>query len=208
MNEGRIVSNRGLDIDVTDFEQHFTEEQVPHSNALHCNLRGEGAYMVGPMARYNLNFDCLHPEVQALARETGLGHPCRNPFQSIIIRSIEIMQALSEALNIIQHYDPEGPATLDVQPHGVQGMACTEAPRGILYHYYDIDEKGLIREARIIPPTSQNQKRIEEDLLGFVPGVVDLPDEQISWRCEQMIRNYDPCISCATHFLKLEVERG
>jgi coenzyme F420-reducing hydrogenase alpha subunit len=207
MNEGRVVSNRGLDIDAAQYEDHFAEEQVPYSNALHSTLIGRGAYFVGPMARYSLNFDRLSPLAQSAAREAGLGEVCRNPFQSISVRAVETLYAFDEALRIIERYEPPERPAVEVTPRAGVGCACTEAPRGLLYHQYRLDESGVIREARIVPPTAQNQKTIETDLRQYVERAMDLPDEQLTWQCEQAIRNYDPCISCATHFLKLEVER-
>jgi coenzyme F420-reducing hydrogenase alpha subunit len=97
-------------------------------------------------------------------------------------------------------------AAIKVEPRAGEGCACTEAPRGILYHRYLLDGEGLIQEAKIVPPTSQNQKSMEEDLRQFVAANLDLPEDQLTWQCEQMIRNYDPCISCATHFLKLKFD--
>jgi len=207
-NEGRLVSNRGLDIAVREYDAHFAEEQVAHSNALHSGLRGRGAYAVGPLARYSLNFDRLSPVAQEAARAAGLGPVCRNPFQSIVVRSVEILYACDEALRLIEGYEmPERPA-MEVRPRAAVGYACTEAPRGILYHRYQIDEHGVILDAKIVPPTSQNQKTIERDLAQVVPQYIGLPDEQLTWRCEQVIRNYDPCISCATHFLRLTITQG
>ena len=206
-NEGRIVSNKGLEIDVRDYDAHFLEEHVSHSNALHCLLKGRGAYLVGPLARYQLNFDQLSPWVREAAREAGLGPACRNPFQSIVVRSLEILYACDEALRIIEEYQmPESPA-IEVQPRAGTGYGCTEAPRGILYHRYQLDDAGVIVDAKIVPPTSQNQKMIEEDLWQLASQSLQLPEDQLAWQCEQAIRNHDPCISCATHFLKLHVER-
>lgn len=206
-NEGRLVSNKGLDIVAQEYEDHFVEEHVPHSNALHAVLKERGAYFVGPMARYNLNFDRFSPLVQEAARDTGLGPECRNPFKSIVIRSLEILYAFDEALRVIEQYEmPDQPA-VEMHPHASIGHAITEAPRGILYHRYRLDDEGLILDAKIIPPTSQNQKTIEDDLRGYVTQFISLPEEQLTWQCEQAIRNYDPCISCATHFLKLHIER-
>ncbi len=207
-NEGVLVSNRGLNIPVKEYEDHFVEEHVPYSNALHSVLKDRGSpYFVGPLARYNLNFDQLSPLAREAASAAGLGTTCRNPFQSIIVRSVEILYAFDEALRIIEEYEqPESPA-LRVRPVAATGCACTEAPRGILYHRYRIDDGGTIRDAKIIPPTSQNQKVIEHDLWRYVERYKDAPEEQLTWQCEQAIRNYDPCISCATHFLKLHVER-
>ncbi|HEV2583004.1 MAG TPA: Ni/Fe hydrogenase subunit alpha [Ktedonobacteraceae bacterium] len=206
-NEGLLVSNKGLSIPVHEYEDHFVEEHVPYSNALHSVLKGRGAYFVGPMARYNLNFDQLSPLAQEAARGAGLGQVCRNPFQSIVVRSVEILYAFDEALRIIEEYEQPDAPSVRVRPVAATGCACTEAPRGILYHRYRLDEDGIIRDAKIIPPTSQNQKTIENDLWRFVEQHKALPEEQLTWQCEQAIRNYDPCISCATHFLKLQVER-
>jgi len=207
ITEGRLVSNKGLDIAVREYDDHFAEEHVPYTNALHSMLKERGAYLVGPLARYNVNFDKLSPLAQQAARDAGLGPVCRNPFKSIIVRSVEILYAYDEALRIIDEYEmPEKPA-VEVQPRAATGCGCTEAPRGILWHRYRVDDQGVILDAKIVAPTSQNQKSIESDLWQFVPKYMDLPAEQLTWRCEQAIRNYDPCISCATHFLRLHIER-
>ena len=207
LNEGRIVSNRGLDIGVGEYEDNFLEEHVEHSNALHSVLKHQGPYFVGPMARYNLNFDQLSPVAQAAARDVGLTAVCRNPFQSIIIRSIEILYACDEALRIIAQYEPPERAAIPTPVKPAAGCACTEAPRGILYHRYRISDRGAVLDAKIVPPTSQNQRVIEQDLSQFVSRFLTLPEPELEWRCEQAVRNYDPCISCATHFLKLQLDR-
>src|SRR5262245_37521468 len=206
-NEGRIVSNKGLDISAREFDEHVIEEHVAYSNALHSTLIGRGAYLAGPMARYNLNFDKLSPLAREAAREAGLSPECRNPFQSIIVRSVEVLYACDEALRIIDEYEAPDRAAVEIVSRPGVGYGATEAPRGLLYHRYKVDEQGLIADAKIVPPTSQNQKRIETDLRHFVPYHLDLPKEELTWRCEQAVRNYDPCISCATHFLQLEIER-
>ncbi len=203
---GRLVSDRGLDIDIAEFEQHIVETHLPYSTALHAALRERGAYLVGPMARYSLNFDQLPPDVQAAAQAAGLGTTCRNPFQSIVVRAVETLYACGEALRIIEDYAaPDAPA-LPVAPQAGIGHGCSEAPRGSLYHSYRLDERGIVREARIVPPTAQNQASIEADLHDFVAGRLDTEREQLTWQCEQVVRNYDPCISCSAHFLKLEIE--
>jgi coenzyme F420-reducing hydrogenase alpha subunit len=206
-NEGRIVSNRGLDISAGQFDEHITEEHVAYSNALHSVLKERGAYFVGPMARYNLNFERLSPLAQSAAREVGLGPVCRNPFRSIIVRAVEVLWACDEALRIIEKYEPPDAPAIQVTPRAATGYGATEAPRGLLYHRYRIDGEGNILEARIVPPTSQNQKTIENDLRQYVPPRIDLPNDQLQWQCEQAVRNYDPCISCSTHFLKLQIIR-
>ncbi|MEK4035697.1 Ni/Fe hydrogenase subunit alpha [Methylocystis sp. IM3] len=208
-NAGRIVSNRGLDISASEYDAHFAEAQVQHSTALHSYFRqGGGSYLTGPLARYNLNFDLLSPLAQDIAREIGLGATCRNPYRSIMVRAVETIYACDEALRVIETYEePDRPFT-PVEPRAGVGYAATEAPRGLLYHRYRIDAQGMIEDAQIVPPTSQNQACLEEDLLDFVGGFLDLPDDELRHRCEQTVRNYDPCISCATHFLRLDMDRG
>jgi coenzyme F420-reducing hydrogenase alpha subunit len=206
-NEGRIISNKGLDIDVQDYDANFVEEHVQWSNALHSTIKGRGTYFCGPMARFNLNFAKLRPIAKQAAAEAGLSGACRNPFRSIIVRAIEVLHACDEALAIIKSYEPPDSPAVEVHPRAGTGYGCTEAPRGSLYHRYRIDDQGVILDAKIVPPTSQNQKTIESDLWRFVAPRIDLPNDELTWQCEQAIRNYDPCISCATHFLKLEVQR-
>ena len=145
---------------------------------------------------------------QTVAREAGLGPVCRNPFQSIVVRAVELVFACEEALRIVRSYEPPEAPAVPVSPRAGTGHGATEAPRGLLYHRYRLAEDGTIEDAVIIPPTSQNQATIEDDLKTLIGGWLDLEDEPLRWRCEQTVRNYDPCISCATHFLKLEIDRG
>jgi coenzyme F420-reducing hydrogenase alpha subunit len=207
IDRGRIVSNRGLDIAVGGYDEHFVEKHVPWSNALHSSLRERGSYLCGPLARFALSHDSLSPAAREAAAEAGLSPDERNPFRSIVVRSVELVYAADEALRLVDAYEePDAPA-VEVEPHAGTGYGCTEAPRGILYHRYQLDDDGAILDAKIVPPTSQNQRVIEEDLRGVVERSLHVPDDELSLLCEQTIRNYDPCISCATHFLKLEVER-
>lgn len=205
MTSGRITSSSGLNISVEEYDQYFEELQVPYSNALQSIIKKRGSYLVGPMARYNLNYKNLSKTVQKVAREIGFENTCHNPFKSIVIRALEILYACDEALRIIAAYDWEKmPAAVNVEKKAAVGYGATEAPRGLLYHRYTLNERGLIENAKIIPPTSQNQKTIEEDLRDFVSRNMSMPDPELIWKCEQAIRNYDPCISCSAHFLKLE----
>ena len=206
-NEGRLVSNKGLNISQSEYDDHFIEWHEPTSTALFSKIKERGAYLTGPMARYSLNFDKLSPLAQEAARDVGLSTVCRNPFKSIIVRSVEALYAFDEAIRIIEHYEEPDAPSVDIEPRAGTGYACTEAPRGTLYHRYSIGDDGLITNAKITPPTAQNQKSIENDLWQYVAQVIDLPDDQIKERCEQAIRNYDPCISCSTHFLKLDIVR-
>jgi len=207
-NEGRIVSSHGLDIAAADYDAHFEETHVARSTALQSRLRDGAAYLVGPLARYSLNFDRLSPPVQQAARDAGLGPTCRNPYRSIVVRAVEVLHACDEALRIIADYEePDRPA-VGIEPRAGIGFGATEAPRGLLYHRYRLEPDGAIAEARIVPPTSQNQASIEEDLTSYIGGFLDLPDEALRHRCEQTVRNYDPCISCATHVVRLDSDRG
>jgi sulfhydrogenase subunit alpha len=206
INEGRIISNKGVDIPVSDFLNVFEEQHVGHSTSLHSVIKERGAYHVGPMARYNLNFDKLTPLAQKAAVEAGLGPECKNPFKSIIVRAVELVFACEEALRIIDEYEMPDFPYIDTTPKAGVGYGATEAPRGLLYHRYEIDNDGVIKTARIVAPTSQNQKVMENDLAAFVPKNLNLSHDDLTWKCEQTIRNYDPCISCSCHFLKLHVE--
>jgi coenzyme F420-reducing hydrogenase alpha subunit len=207
IHRGRIVSNRGLDIGVDEWDDHFEETHVAWSNALHARRKDGGAYHLGPMARYSLNSEQLTPVAREIAQAAGLGPTCLNPFRSIIVRAVEIAFACEEALRLIDGYiRPEAPS-IEVEPRDVIGHGASEAPRGTLYHQYQIDSGGLITDAHIVPPTSQNQLSIEDDLRAYVVGRTQLTDDQLQWQLEQAIRCYDPCISCATHFLDLTVDR-
>ena len=207
LNEGRLASNRGLDIDTAEYEDHFMELHVKHSNALHSVVRGRGSYFVGPLARFNLNFDKLPELARKAAIDAGLRPPVKNVFRSIVVRAVELVFACIEALRIIREYEPPVASRVEARNRIAVGQAITEAPRGVLYHRYALDEDGMILTAKIVPPTSQNQKRIEDDLREYAAQLVAWPLEEATWKCEQAIRCYDPCISCATHFLKLVVDR-
>ena len=207
IDRGRIVSDAGLDISPADYMAHFVESQVPRSHALHSQRTDGSTYVVGPLARFATSYDELTPLAREAAAGVGLRSPQRNPFRSIVVRSVELVHAVDEALALIAGYEePDAPA-LEVTPRAGVGHGVSEAPRGLLYHRYEIDDDGTILDAVIVPPTSQNQTAIEADLRGVVERSLDLPDSELSVRCEQTIRNYDPCISCATHFLKLDIER-
>ncbi len=207
--EGAIRASDGLAITADQFEQHFQEQQVPHSTALQSVRRETGrTYFMGPLARMNHNREQLLPTARRLADEVGFEQPCGNVFKSIIARSIEVVQAYEEALSILKDYRPAKEPRVKFQFKQATGAAATEAPRGLLYHRYAIDANGLVTMANIVPPTSQNQSQIEVDLRDYLPAVISLPDEQVAQACQRLVRSYDPCISCATHFLKVTVDRG
>jgi coenzyme F420-reducing hydrogenase alpha subunit len=201
-----VVTSGGLAFPTAGFDAHVTEEQVRHSHALHARLHGSQPYLTGPLARYALNSAALSPLAARAARDAGLGPVCRNPFRSIIVRAVEVIYAVEEALRIIGSWAGADAPSVAVTPRAGTGYGATEAPRGLLYHRYRLDADGTITDARIVPPTSQNQIGIEQDLRAFVQPRLHLPADELTRQCEQAIRNYDPCISCATHFLDLTVE--
>ena len=201
------MSNLGLDLDVTEYGERLREIHVEHSTALHATLDGDRRYQVGPLARWMNNFDLLTDSVRDLAGEVGIGEVETNPFRSIVVRGLETVWAVEEALRIIDAYRPPPEPAVAVPASPVSAQAATEAPRGLLYHRYELDDAGIIADAVIVPPTSQNQIAIEADLRDFVQSHLDLDDHTLGHRCEQVIRNYDPCISCATHFLRFSSDR-
>jgi len=207
MNEGRIVSNDGLDIAIDAWRDAFEEDQVSWSNALQARTQAGEVYLLGPSSRLTLNADRLHPRAaEALASIGLIDEIRRNPFWSIAARAIELVHAISEAIDIVDDYRrPDRAFAPWTSQPGVAAWA-TEAPRGLLFHHYEIDDDGLIASAQIVPPTSQNQAAIEADLTAFAPSVLALPQKEATHRLEQLIRSYDPCISCATHFLDVRVE--
>lgn len=207
MARGRLVSDRGLDIAIQDFERHFVEQHVPHSTALHCLLDGE-PYLVGPLARLNNNLDRLEPEARKALAETGIAFPSANVYHSLLARTVEIHQAMLQAVSLLRRYQVPARPHTEHEPKAGVGFGCTEAPRGVLWHRYQIDAAGSVVSARIVPPTSQNQARIEDDLRESLQTLgLDRSEEELRLRGETVIRNYDPCISCATHFLTLRLRR-
>jgi sulfhydrogenase subunit alpha len=209
MNDGRIVSSDGIDVAADEWPNVFHEEQVSWSNALQARAADGVPYLLGPTARVVLAGDRLHPEAAAALAATGLGDGLRtNVFRSIVSRSAELVHAVAEAIEIIDDYVPPSAASEPWAPRPGVAAWSTEAPRGLLFHRYEVDEAGLMRHAQIVPPTSQNQAAIEHDLAAFAPSVLSLPHAEATHRLEQLIRSYDPCISCATHFLDLRISEG
>jgi coenzyme F420-reducing hydrogenase alpha subunit len=208
IESGSVVTSSGGAFDVRTFAEHIEEVHVEHSNALHARLDGSTEpYVVGPLARYSLNSERLSPVAHEAAAEAGLGATCRNPFRSIVVRAVELVEACTEALRIIDGWTDGAAPSVAVPARAGEGHGASEAPRGVLFHRYVLDGAGIIQDAQIVPPTSQNQPSIEADLRALVESWSGLDDHALQHRCEHAIRNYDPCISCATHFLDLTVER-
>ncbi|BBX73055.1 Ni/Fe hydrogenase subunit alpha [Mycobacterium shinjukuense] len=207
IENGAVARSAGPSFPVAEFTDHVIESQVPHSTGLHATLDG-GRYLTGPLARYSLNSSALTPIAAQAAARAGLSAQCRNPFRSIIVRAVEVVYAIEEALRLIDDYQRPARPFVEVPPRPGVGHGVSEAPRGLLYHRYRIDTDGLVSAATIIPPTSQNQAAIEADLAGAVSDNLELDDAALTTLCERVIRNYDPCISCSAHFLTLTVQRG
>jgi len=207
-NEGRLISDDGLDIAIDEFENHFKEMHIEHSTALHCLLNGK-PYLVGPLARLNLNAEQLPDEIKKLMSGLKVQFPSKNMFHSIIARAIELFLCILEAEKHLLAYERPDQAFMEFKPKSGTGYGCTEAPRGFLWHRYDMDEKGRVKKAIIVPPTSQNQPRIEQDLKdSLINFGLENTKDKLRLHAEKVIRNYDPCISCATHFLNLKLVRN
>ena len=207
-NEGHLVSSKGLDVPVSGYDDYLIEEHDEHSTALRTRTVNGNRVVMGPLARYALNHEKLTPVASATAKSLGLGESVNNPFKSIVVRAIETIFAVEESLRIIDRYEETDTPFVEVPASAGTGYGATEAPRGVCYHRYSIDDQGIVTDAKIVAPTSVNQASMEQDLLHYIPPRIDLEDDQLRHECEQAIRNYDPCISCSTHFLKLNVERS
>ena len=203
---GEVWSSKGSHLSVAEYETRYLEEHVQRSNALHGHTKDGGNYLVGPLSRLNLNHAQLLPEAQKALDENGITLPITNPYKSLVARAVEMVHFYAEAIALIKAYEPTVPAHLDLKLKAGEGAGASEAPRGLLYHRYRIDEQGRVQFAKIVPPTAQNLPRIEQDLFALAPQIVALPQEQATLTAEHLVRSYDPCISCATHFLKLKIE--
>jgi coenzyme F420-reducing hydrogenase alpha subunit len=206
LENGTIARSAGPVFPIAAFSDHVVEAQVKHSTALHATLDG-ARYLTGPLARYSLNSVRLSPIARQAAAEASLGDTCRNPFRSIVVRAVEVVYAIEEALRIIADYERPVRPFVDVPARAGVGHGVSEAPRGLLYHRYEIGDDGLVRAAVIVPPTAQNQAAIEHEMAELVAANLSLDDATLTSLCEKSIRNHDPCISCSAHFLTLTVER-
>lgn len=204
--EGDILSSKGIKLSTADYEMRYLEKHVKHSNALHGYTVDGSTYLVGPLARVNLNHEQLLPIARKAMEDANIKLPLKNPYKSLVARAVELVQAYEEAIELVKNYKPEGNSSIDLKLKAGEGAGATEAPRGLLYHRYQIDDNGLVQFAKITPPTAQNLPRIEADLFELAPKIVAMPEAEATLTAEHLVRAYDPCISCATHFLKLKVE--
>lgn len=199
-----IASKDGRRWSVQDYRQAVQEYQVTHATAKHAGQNG--SYMVGALARFNLNYDWLHPEAQHTAKRLGLQPGCANPYLISVAQLVEIVHCWETAVTLIDDLlsrglTPEAPAS----PGSLSGsgVGACEAPRGTLYHEYAI-KNGMITNANCVIPTAQNLANIEADMRALLPQILDCPEPEITLALEMLVRAYDPCISCATHVLEVE----
>ncbi len=208
--DGEILSSRSGRITEQEFESNYLEKHLRHSNALHSRTAGGQTYLVGPLARLNLNFEQLDAKAKKAATDINLKLPLCNPYKSLLARAIETVEVFDRSIRLIGEYKPteggtDGPSAELLNLRAGRGAAASEAPRGLLYHRYDINDKGLIEQAKIVPPTAQNLGRMEADLWELAPQLLQMPHDEATLTAEHLLRSYDPCISCATHFLELKV---
>lgn len=202
INEGELASTEGIKAKQSDYRQFILETQVPHSTAKHSIVNERSSYLVGPLARVNINFDQLSSDAKQAARDAGLRVPSFSPFDSPLARIVEVVHSMDECVAILETmpYDEE---PMPVEGGAGEGYAITEAPRGVNYHNYSINRNGLVTKADIVPPTCQNYRNMENDLRKFVPPMLDLPEAEIAQKCQMLIRTYDPCISCSVHAVRI-----
>jgi len=198
INEGRIVSDRGLDISVDDYDAHFKEWEVPYAFAKQSAIGQEAIFRVGALARLNNKFDELQERTRTLAREVGFQPGHSNPFYNNLAQSLEVVDGLEQCILILESTRFEDEEILP-RPEWGEGGAATEAPRGLLYHWYRISRKGIVEQAKSVTPTSHNFLAIERDLKELVAQRQDLEREKLRLLCEQLVRAYDPCFSCSVH---------
>ena len=208
IDRGEVTSSSGLHARPSAFEENFAELQVEYSNALHSRTVKGSSYMVGPLARYNLNFDQLHPVARGMAADLDFKPPVRDPFQSILVRALEVVHSIEEVAEEIGEYSEPAHCSTPYTTKPGTCFGVSEAPRGVLYHSYTVDGRGRVDRAKIVPPTAQNQARMEDDVRLLAPEILKAKPDEARRLAEMAVRNYDPCISCATHFLRLETKRG
>ena len=207
VNGGNLGSTRGLDLPPSQYRSHIVEHHVPPSHALRSYVNEQETYLVGPLARVNVNFDQLSPDAKEAAQATGIKFPNFNPFVSGLARAIEMVHAIDECISIIEERLDLAPVSRTLRVRAGEGFGISEAPRGLLWHHYNLDDDGIVEKAEIVSPTAQNSANIEANLQQFVAGMIDQPDDEIALKCEMLVRAYDPCISCSVHFLQVKITR-
>lgn len=216
--EGDIGSTDGVKLNKNEYKSVTNEFIVPHSTAKHTKASRD-SYMVGALARLNLNYDKLHPNAKKVAEAVGLKPITTNPYLNTAAQLVECVHALEDAIAILEEFKSKGinrdeAVVVGLNEKGTvpvnagKGVGAVEVPRGILYHEYEVDDKGVIIDANCIIPTGQNLNNIERDMKKLVPEILDTKsDEEITLMLEMLVRAYDPCISCSAHFLHVSYIR-
>jgi len=204
INEGALRSTGGLEAGEDEYRKYVKEVQVDYSWAKHSILEGGGSFMVGPLPRVNLNYSLLSDGAKGAAESAGFKPVVHKPFKALLARAIEVLNAVEQSILIIENL-PKGKTVREdtFKPKAGFGCAVVEAPRGLLYHAYRLNEKGLVEQADIVTPTAMNARNIEEDLKGYIPTIADLNEDEMALRCEMLVRAYDPCISCSVHIQRI-----
>lgn len=198
VNEARIASTTGLTISEDEYRDYFVEQQLPYTNSKYSTLNGQEPFMVGSLARINQNFGLLSSDAGAIATEVGFTTPSYNPYQNNLAQAVEIVNGIDCCIDLIEKLDPKDEKISYSIEEG-EGSAVTEAPRGLLYHSYRVSKDGLIEKADIVSPTAHNAFNIERNLNLLLPTIAHLDEDEITMRCEKLIRAYDPCFSCSVH---------
>jgi coenzyme F420-reducing hydrogenase alpha subunit len=204
--DGRIATTDGFAYDLADYRKVTNEFMVPFSTAKHAR-HNRDSYMVGALARFNNNYDQLHPRAKAAAEELGMEPIVTNPFLNSAAQAIEMVHCVEDSIRIIDELVDRGieeEPLYQFQGKGGEGVGSADVPRGILFHNYIIDDDGIIQGANCVIPTNQNHANIQRDMEVLVPQILDQPQEDIQQTLEMLVRAYDPCISCSTHLLKVE----
>lgn len=212
--EGDVGSTDGIRVKKEDYRSVTNEFVVPHSSAKHTKASRD-SYMVGALARVNLNYDKLHPKAKAVADQIGLKPLIINSYLNTAAQLVECIHCLEDSIRILEEFKEKGVNQEEVVIVGLNekgtipvkagvGVGAVEVPRGILFHNYEVDDKGKIINANCIIPTNQNVNNIEHDMKKLVPEILDKSDEEITLRLEMLVRAYDPCISCSAHFLDVK----
>jgi len=206
VTEGFAKTSSGEYFESRDYRRYVSEEQVPYSNTKRSMFKNNSAFEVGPVSRFNLNYESLCNRAKEAAEKAGLKPPVRNPFKSTVVRAVEIVQAIEEMRNILRK-GVSVPPPRKTRFRQSSGSALTEAPRGLLYHSYSIDRDGNVLNADIVTPTAQNSWRIERDVFELVPSVAHLDDDSLRRLLGMLVRAYDPCISCSVHAFTVKLNK-
>ncbi|MFH1722944.1 MAG: Ni/Fe hydrogenase subunit alpha [Candidatus Altiarchaeota archaeon] len=203
--DGTINSTEGLCISKERYLDYFQENIQEYSTAKFVVSEGKG-YMVGSLARINLNQRMLSSDARKLIDKSKFDFPNYNPFLNNFAQAVEMVHFTDRAIDILENIRIRKEDPVDFKLRAGRGVAATEVPRGTLYHDYELDDKGDVVHANIITPTTQNLKNCEDDIKGFLPTILKKSQKQVVSNIEMLIRAYDPCISCSTHFLDVEWE--